>query len=78
MLPMQWRRHGGGGKRRQLPPLTLARLDPEIIENPSRNFSGRGVWVDVYRVRFYFQIGDKLITELQGRFADEQYCQCTG
>ena len=59
------------------PPLTLARLDPEIIENPSRNFSG-GVGVGpvgVYRVRFYFQIGlhviDKLITELQGRFADE-------
>ena len=32
---------GGGGKWGSFPP-TLARLDPEIIENPSRNFSEEG------------------------------------
>jgi len=32
---------GGGANGDSCPP-TLARLDPEIIENPSRNFSGGG------------------------------------
>jgi len=59
---------GGGAVA---PPPTLVSLDPEIIKNPSRIFFLGGIGVGVYRVRFYFQIIDKFITELQGGFADK-------